>query len=726
MPIQSQTFSKKGTQVSSYTFKLTVQEDSYDIATNSSKITCFASISSSNGYYFELHGIALTLKIDGVTKYSVAAKNNTVSIPVNASNYIIMSNQSYTIPHNNDGSKTINVSLLWDDTSNKGYTYMPGDTTISGDFKLTTIPRASSITCSSFNIASNPNIVISPQITGATHTLTYSFGSGTGESGTIVTKSSDLTIPWDTTNLRSKMYQKIPNSNTLPVTFSCTTYNGNTQIGDVKSITVNAVVTNSNPIINNLALKDNVTTLTGSSDILVNNVAKPTVTGTVAAQNYATITSVEIVASDGQTASLGAITSIAHQFGIIKQSTAATEFSATVKATDSRGNSSTTRIAKLGDSYKNYSLPTITSFVADRNNATSTTIEYTATMSYWNKNFGSVSNIPYITIQYSGDGGASWSNAKVKQNVATLTGSVTGLSEDKDYLFRMIAFDKTTEIISTNTITKTVTVGKTFPYIDMTETSFTFNVPVTVTDQLKSVSGLIEGVDANNYTYSGMYALGANCTNVPASYIKLYVNGAGSGDVTQIAVTLNATSPQTFSRQRVNNSWTAWLYMTSYPVGTVITTSTNTNPSIYYGGEWTLIDKMFKSFNGTVSWTSTKGSAVVTTSRQGHSNGIRINLTCNEPVTDSEITWGQYNVGTLGVKELSYAKQTVAFADGAQGNALFAIDIDGTVRSTDFNHKTGNSSLATGAYFSIWIVDVAIPGNMLDEHCDRFFWKRTA
>jgi len=163
-----------------------------------------------------------------------------------------------------------------------------------------------------------------------------------------------------------------------------------------------------------------------------------------------------------------------------------------------------------------------------------------------------------------------------------------------------------------------------------------------------------------------------------------------------------------------------------HPIGSVVITSTNVSPASDFGGTWTLIDKEFSPKNGGLSCTNNSGSLTAVHSRWGHINFVRIQLQCNASMNDSTITWGKYSVAEMGVSELSYQRYGVYGADGANGLGLFDFGIDGTISSVDMNSKSGASSLASDAYFSLWLIDVAIPGNMLDAHCNKFYWKRTA
>ena len=163
-----------------------------------------------------------------------------------------------------------------------------------------------------------------------------------------------------------------------------------------------------------------------------------------------------------------------------------------------------------------------------------------------------------------------------------------------------------------------------------------------------------------------------------------------------------------------------------HPIGSVVVTSTNTNPSTDFGGTWTLVDKEFEMRTGAADWTNTNGSATINFSKWGHVTFIRISLTCDVAVTDSSITWGKVDLSDIGLNALTYSRQLVGGADGANGLGLFNLNDDGTLTTVDMNSKSGASSLASGAYFQLWFIDIALADNMWDSHCNKFYWKRTA
>lgn len=125
------------------------------------------------------------------------------------------------IPHNADGTKTINWS--WDISTG---TSVIGDWEESGTKVLQTIPRASQPTFSSSSVDLGNSVTITTNRVSEnfTHTLTYSIGN---TSGTIATNVTD-TATWTPA---ITLANEIPDSTNGTAIITCQTYNGTTLIG---------------------------------------------------------------------------------------------------------------------------------------------------------------------------------------------------------------------------------------------------------------------------------------------------------------------------------------------------------------------------------------------------------------------------------------------------------------------------------------------------------------
>lgn len=248
---------------SKYEFKIDVSESDVSTSGNTSKVTANAYVrrtdSSSNGAYNN-DGTAWSITIDGTTTSGTSAwstKNTTA--------WQFLGSASKVITHNSDGSKSITISGSHTGNSASGSSKM-GNASGSGNFALTTIPRASSITATDANIGSASSIIINRTSSSFTHTVTYSFS---GLSGTIASKTSDTTIGW---TVPESFYQKIPNDQEGTVTITCDTYSGDTKIGTKTTTMLVKVPDSAKPVIDSATAVDiNETTiaLTGSNKRLV-------------------------------------------------------------------------------------------------------------------------------------------------------------------------------------------------------------------------------------------------------------------------------------------------------------------------------------------------------------------------------------------------------------------------------------------------------------------------
>lgn len=131
---------------------------------------------------------------------------------------------SFTLTHDANGKRTLTGSAKCAiagsviNSSSSGYSVA-----------LPTIARASSISVSGNTMGSPITVNISKASSSFTHTLTWKFGDKTG---TIASKTSESSIEWEPP---ISLASQIPDATSGSGTISCTTYNGETKIGQ-KSI----------------------------------------------------------------------------------------------------------------------------------------------------------------------------------------------------------------------------------------------------------------------------------------------------------------------------------------------------------------------------------------------------------------------------------------------------------------------------------------------------------
>ena len=325
------------------------------------------------------------------------------------------------IPHNSDGSKSFTISAV------RGWIFGNGDYYgASKTFTLPTIPRASSVSCSTADIGSNATISISRASSSFTHTLTYSFGDLTG---TIATKTSSTKISW---TIPTTFYAQIPNAKSGTGTITCDTYNGSTKIGS-KTCSFTATVSKSasKPTLSPTVVDNNSTTtaLTGDSSKFIKYYSNASVSTGASARNSATLKSQKITCG---------AKSISSASGTINKVESG---SFTFSATDSRGYTTSQTVTKTLINYVKLTC----SMVA---NAPTTSGVATLNINgnYWNGNFGSVANTLTVQYRYKTQGGTygSWTETTATKsgNTYNATATISGLDYQTTYVFQARAVDK--------------------------------------------------------------------------------------------------------------------------------------------------------------------------------------------------------------------------------------------------------------------------------------------
>ena len=175
---------------------ITVTEKSQDVSGNRTLI--------SYSVYAEKRGPADHKPFNNFTQTPVQVTINGTSVYNAKVNYdlqtvykqLIASGQTY-VNHNSDGSKAVPISLMVN-FSSTGTHWGYGKTTATGSMNLTTIPRASTFSLSSysFDFATNITMTINRNSSSFTHNIKYTQPNGTETSlSTTATTSATLNIP---------------------------------------------------------------------------------------------------------------------------------------------------------------------------------------------------------------------------------------------------------------------------------------------------------------------------------------------------------------------------------------------------------------------------------------------------------------------------------------------------------------------------------------------------
>ena len=417
-------------------------QNSQNIEDNSTIINWSCGFHPGHKYY--LNAIKMSsVVINGVEVYSGGTYSNITDYQDRTFASAVLK-----IAHTPDGSKSFTISGF------SGWIYESGTTYASSQtFTLPTIPRASSVSCSTANIGSNATITINRASTSFTHTLTYSFGS---LSGTIATKTSSTNISW---TIPTTFYGQIPNSKSGTGTITCDTYSGSTLIGS-KSTSFTATVSESasKPTLSPTAVDSNSTTtaLTGNSSKFIKYYSNASVATGAQARNSATLKSQKI------TCGAKSITSASGTINAVESG------SFTFSATDSRGYTTTQTLNKTLINYIKLTCSL---------NAGAPTTAGVATLkisgNYWDGTFGKVANTLTVQYRYKAQGGSygSWTTVSATKsgNTYNATATISGLNYQTTYVFQARAIDKLA------TINTDEQARRTTPIFDWSKNDFNVN-----------------------------------------------------------------------------------------------------------------------------------------------------------------------------------------------------------------------------------------------------------
>ena len=171
-----------GTYSKYYTGKLSVWENSYDIASNSSNVGYRLQLISGNSGQFGNLNANYSVTIDGVCR-----KSGSGSYSLGHNGTITLCEGNFTVWHNDDGNKNISCSAVIDFQSHSA---SPGDFYPSGSLGLTSIPRT-------------PNFTVNPSVSSkGLNWIKFKYGS---------------------TNIATDLYYSLDNSNWTHITANETT-----------------------------------------------------------------------------------------------------------------------------------------------------------------------------------------------------------------------------------------------------------------------------------------------------------------------------------------------------------------------------------------------------------------------------------------------------------------------------------------------------------------------
>ena len=191
-------------------------------------------------------------------------------------------------------------------------------------------------------------------------------------------------------------------------------------------------------------------------------------------------------------------------------------------------------------------------------------------------------------------------------------------------------------------------------------------------------------------------------------------------------------SLQTAIKGRINNL---------HPVGSTVCMSKNMNPSIYYGGEWELVDKSFgyHALNITEdNWVPTT-STLYTGSYFYNQNKIylydkvmmvSLSLYPNSAMTgDSTYTLGRLNFISFGLYPEAFYSYISACShgDGSQARIIHTFYNTGTIEVYDSLYAGGSGVHQADRDVIVFNARFTFkPTQMPDKYCNKFIFKRTS
>lgn len=391
------------------------------------------------------------------------------SIPNMSGTRWLAEDKTFIVSHDNEGKAKATIKWKWGVRSTWGGFYEE-----SGSFTvdLPTIPRSSSLGATDANIGSKSSIVVTKNSSAYTHSIKYEFGglSGyiTSEGGvsTSEVKFSNTSISF---TVPASFYAQIPNSKTGKCKLICTTYSGNTKIGDSKTteFVVTAPESLCRPEVSGIAIDSSSQTvnLTGNENILVKYFSDISCTISAKALNSATIV----------TKKIGGVEVSGTSRTIFDTETDSVEF----QAIDSRGYSNSITLKRT---MVNYVKLTVNAQL-NRTDPTSGNATLTVKGNYFNSSFGKVTNTleMWYRVARSGESYGSWVQItpNIEKNTYSLSISLSGLDYLYSYSLEVRAEDK---LISKNV---SVAIGPGIPVVDWGEKDFRFNVPFLISDSAR-------------------------------------------------------------------------------------------------------------------------------------------------------------------------------------------------------------------------------------------------
>ena len=529
-------------------------------AGNYSDVYCELRASRTNSGY-ETYGTGSGYITINGTKVSFSI---TSSQKITQNSNTLLGSGTVRVYHADNGSKTITISAY---ASIPGASLTLGAT--SGSATLDTIPRKSTMTVSNGTLGTAQTLTVTRQSTSFTHTITYECGS---YNGTICTKSTSTSVSF-TPSL--DFANGAPNGTSVYVSFTITTYNGDTSIGSNSYAIWCSIPASVVPTVS-LTVSDSTGYLT-TFGACIQSKSKFDISVTASGKYGSTIKSYKVTANNNTYTTASVITGVITSSGTVPIS---------VTVTDSRGRTASTTVNVTVLAYSNPKISSINVKRCDSSGAANSSgaylgITFSASITSLNNK-----NTKSYKVKYKKKSATSYTTvditSKVNSYTATNYNYVFEASTDSSYDIELIVSDHFTSVTSIqngSAITKLFSAfkkglgwafGKVAELEDTLEVAFKakFYKPVTMESDLTIQGGIqagggvryvipVTGGDLNTILVSGKYYMGNDSTNRPENANGwLEVQNYGNGDYCyQQYVTYTGNK---YERWRNAGTWGEW------------------------------------------------------------------------------------------------------------------------------------------------------------------------
>ena len=236
---------------------------------NTTALSVYFYAALKSGYSSTTHnttGLNASLQVDGIAGSGV--QNGSYDF-TSVSNIHTLGSFQGNIPHGNDGTKSLRITGSFTTKS----TYISGGS-IRFDLTLPSIARASSVRATDAAIGQTAMIAIGTKSSGYTHTLAFSFGQLTGyldSDGNPTDSPCKLAGTAVAFLIPESFYGQIPNAATGICRLTCTTYHGNTVIGQPQTGSFTVSAANAGPAVSGTVedICDATLALTGDAGRLI-------------------------------------------------------------------------------------------------------------------------------------------------------------------------------------------------------------------------------------------------------------------------------------------------------------------------------------------------------------------------------------------------------------------------------------------------------------------------